>query len=58
MNEALKGFFRIGMFVGVCGLIMIFLQPPGSAEFVLSVCSALLGGAILLAVILTTRILR
>ncbi len=58
MNEALKGFFRIGMFIGVCGLVMILFQPPGSAEFILSICSAVLGGAILLGVVLTSRVLR
>jgi uncharacterized membrane protein len=58
VNESLKGFLQIGMFVGICGLLMVFVQPPGSAEFVLSVCSALLGAILVLGAVLLSRILR
>jgi len=53
--EALRGFLRIGMFLGVCGLIMAFVQPRHSGEFVLSVCSAAMGGALILGTVILTR---
>jgi hypothetical protein len=56
--EALRGFFRIGMFIGLCGFVMIFFQPRHSAEFVLSVCSALMGGTLMLAVVIIMRLSR
>lgn len=57
-RSILIGFLRLGFFVGGCGLLMIFFQPPGSAEFVLSVCSALMGGALILGVVVLTRLTR
>lgn len=54
-RDALQGFLRLGMWVAVCGLVMIFLQPPGSAGFVLSVCSAGIGLAIIAGVIVALR---
>ena len=54
-NEALKGFFRIGVFIGGCGFIMILLEPRDSAEFVISVCSALIGLTIMAGVALMVR---
>ena len=54
-NEALKGFFRIGVFIGGCGFIMILLEPRDSAEFVISVCSALIGLTIMAGVALLVR---
>jgi hypothetical protein len=56
--EALRGFFRIGMFIAVCGFLMIFVQPRDSPEFVLSICSAAIGGALMLGVALITRLSR
>ena len=53
--EVLRGFLRIGVFVGVCGLLMALVQPRDSAEFVLSVCSALIGGVLILGVVILTR---
>ena len=54
-RSTLQGFFRIGMFIGGCGFVMIFLQPRGSAGFVLSVCSALIGAAMMVGVALLVR---
>ena len=53
--EVLRGFLRIGMFLGVCGLVMALVQPRDSGEFVLSVCSAAMGGALILGVVVLTR---
>lgn len=53
--EVLKGFLRIGVFIGGCGLVLALTQTPGTAEFVLSVCSALIGLALVVGVILVSR---
>ncbi|MBE0691343.1 MAG: hypothetical protein IH587_14590 [Anaerolineae bacterium] len=49
---------RLGIFIGGCGLLMVVLQPPGSPEFVLSVCSAALGGFLVAGVVVASRILK
>lgn len=54
-RDALQGFLRLGFFIGGCGLLMVFLQRPGTAEYVLSVCSTLIGGMLILGVILLIR---
>ena len=56
--EALRNFFRIGMFIGFCGLVLVFVQPRNSPEFVLSICSALMGVALMLGVVIVTRLSR
>ncbi|MBW4438580.1 MAG: hypothetical protein KME04_15675 [Pleurocapsa minor GSE-CHR-MK-17-07R] len=57
-SETLRGFISLGGFVGIGGFILIFLQPPGSAEQILSICSALMGAGLIGAVILVTRLRR
>ncbi|MBZ0277381.1 MAG: hypothetical protein K8I60_14645 [Anaerolineae bacterium] len=57
-REMLYGFLRIGVLVGGCGFLLIFLEPPGSTEFILSVCSALIGGFLVTGVVLISRWLR
>jgi hypothetical protein len=56
--DGLAGFLRLGFFIGGCGLIMAFMQPRNSPEFVLSVCSALMGGALVGGVVLLVRFNR
>ncbi|MFN8531818.1 MAG: hypothetical protein U0670_24695 [Anaerolineae bacterium] len=58
MHEALKGFLRIGVFVGGCGLVLALVEPRDSAEFVVSVCSALIGTVLVLGVLLVNRKIR
>lgn len=53
--ELLRGFLRLGAFIGGCGMLMLFVQPPNSPEWVLSFCSALLGGGLIVGVVLLTR---
>ena len=43
------------MFVGGCGLLLALTQTPGTAEFILSVCSALIGLALIVGVFLVSR---
>jgi len=57
-TEVLRGFFRIGMFIGGCGLLMAFIEPRNSPEFVLSICSAMMGGVLMLGVAIVVRMSR
>lgn len=57
-DSGFAGFLRLGFFIGGCGLVMALLQPPGTAEFVLSVCSALMGAALVAGVVITARLMR
>lgn len=57
-QEVLRGFLRIGVFIGVCGLLLAFIEPRHSPEFVLSVCSALIGGVLMLGVAIILRVTR
>jgi hypothetical protein len=54
-SEVLKGFARIGFFVGGGGLVMLFFQPRNSPEWVISLCSALIGGTIILGTVALSR---
>jgi hypothetical protein len=57
-TDILKAFLRLGLFIGGCGFLMIFMQPAGSAEFVLSICSALMGGVVVGGVFVLARLGR
>jgi hypothetical protein len=57
-NETLRGLLAMGFFIGGTGLLLVFLQPAGSAEQVLSLCSAAMGGALVLGIILVRRFTR
>ncbi len=54
-SDILKGFARIGIFVGGGGLVLLFLEPHNSPEYVVSLCSAILGGLLLLGVVIIGR---
>lgn len=41
--EFMRGFLRGGVFVALVSLALLFFVPPNSAEFVISVCSLLMG---------------
>lgn len=55
LNEALRAFLRVGVFIGLGGVILALAIPPNTAEHVLSVCSALLGSVIMAGVYLVRR---
>jgi hypothetical protein len=55
-RDALQGFLRLGIFIGGLGLLMVFLQKPGTAEYVLSMCSTLLGAVLVLGVIVLIKV--
>jgi hypothetical protein len=54
-TDALRGFLQLGFFIGGCGLLMSFVQPRQSAEFVLSVCSAIMGFGVLAVALFLAR---
>lgn len=56
--EALRAFFRFGVWITVVALILVFAVPRDSAEFVVSVCSLSTGLALLGLVTLVSRITR
>lgn len=55
-NEALRGILGLGAFIGFGGLLLIFLQPAGSGEQVISACSAAMGLALVGAVMAIIRL--
>ena len=57
-SEILKGFARIGIFVGLGGLILLLVEPRNSPEYVVSLCSAIIGGLLLLGVVLINRYMK
>ncbi|MDX2160813.1 MAG: hypothetical protein SF162_05760 [bacterium] len=56
--DALRGAFRIAIFLAVCGFGLAALQPPQSGEFVVSVCSGLIGMVMIGVVLLVIRLTR
>jgi hypothetical protein len=54
-HEVLKGFTRIGLFVGGGGLILLLFEPRDSPEWVISLCSAIIGVALLAGVAILSR---
>ena len=54
-RDVLRGFLRIGMFIGVTGFLLALVEPRDSAEFVLSVCSAAMGAVLVVAVAVMIR---
>lgn len=52
--EGLKLFFRLGMFVTLTALFLIFTVPRGSAEFVVSLLSLALGVTLLVLIALVS----
>ncbi len=54
-RNALRGFLQIGIFIGGTGLVLAFIEPRDSPEFVLSVCSAAMGAALVVAVAVMIR---
>jgi hypothetical protein len=54
-KDTLRAFLALGFFIGLSGLIMLFFQPPNTPEFILSGCSAMIGGALVAGVLLLVR---
>jgi hypothetical protein len=54
----LKGFVRIGFFVGGGGLILLLLEPRNSPEWVISLCSVMIGAALIIVALIVSRLLK
>lgn len=54
-RNLLRGFLQIGIFVGGGGVLLAFIQPKDSPEFIASICSAVVGFTLLIVVILFHR---
>ncbi len=54
--EILRGGLRIGVLVFGLAAVMLPFQPQGSAEFVVTVLAAIVGGAFVLGIALLARI--
>ncbi|MBL8146114.1 MAG: hypothetical protein JNL34_06995 [Anaerolineae bacterium] len=57
-RDTLRTLLSLGALVGIGGLLLAFVEPPGSAEQVISVCSAVIGGTLILIVVLVSRFQR
>lgn len=53
--QILRGGLRIGVLVLGLAILMLPFQPPGSAEFVVTILAALVGAAFVLGVALLAR---
>ena len=53
--ELLRTFFRSGMFIVLVALVLIVAVPRESAEFVISVCSLMIGLSLLGLIALASR---
>jgi hypothetical protein len=53
--QLLRGGFRIGFFIAAVALVTLPFQPRGSAEFVVTVLAAIIGGALALGVAFLAR---
>ena len=58
LHQALKAFLSIGIFIGGGGLVMLLAIAPGTPEYVLSLCSALIGGIIVAGVVIIYRMMN
>ena len=57
-RRMLRGFLQIGIFVGVGGFLLALANSPDSPEFVASVCSGVIGLTLVIAVSVTSILLR
>lgn len=55
--DALRAYFRMGMWVTAVALLLVLAVPRDGPEFVVSVCSLGIGLALLGAVIVARRLL-
>ena len=57
-RNMLRGFLQIGFFVGGGGFLLALAHPKDSPEFVVSVCSGVIGLTLVVAASLTSYLLR
>lgn len=54
--EFLRSFLQAGLFVTVVSLVLVLSVPRSSAEFVVSVCSLMIGLTLTGLIVLVTRL--
>jgi len=57
-DHPLRGFMQIGFFLAGGGFVMALANAPAGPEFVVSVCSGLMGAFLVMASVLLTRWMR
>ncbi len=57
-RDSLHGFLQLGFFILGAGLCSALFQPSDSGEFVVSLCSAGLGLALVAGVVVLWRVMR
>ncbi len=57
-RDLLRTLLSLGALIGFGGLVLYFLQPAGSAEQVVSICSSLIGAALIGVVLLVASFQR
>jgi hypothetical protein len=55
-SDFLQAFLRAGMFIALVSLVLILTLPGNSAEFVVSICSLLMGLILIGFVVVVTRL--
>ena len=59
MNRSiLRGFLQIGIFVGGGGFLLALYHPTDSPEFVVSICSGVIGVTLIIGAIIVSRLLQ
>ena len=54
--DVLTAFLRSGIFIAGLGLLLMLALPRESAEFIVSTCSFMIGLALIIAVVVVTRL--
>lgn len=57
-REALEGFLRIGVFIAGAGICSALMLPRDSGEFVVSVCSSMIGLLLIAGVVVAFRMAK
>lgn len=56
LNEALRAFLGVGVFIGLGGIVLALIIQPNTPEHILSVCSAGMGTMIIVGVVIVKRL--
>ena len=54
----LKVFFTIALFLVGASLLLLFVVPPDSAEFIVTIFSTCVGSALLILVVVTSKFIN
>ncbi len=59
MNRAyFKGFIRVGIFIGGTALVLLLFEPRDRPEWTVSLCSVMIGAAIILGAFVLDRLMK